>query len=72
MQGHPPTVRVLDANAGTGGDGVAVLGSWLREMCEPRASDAGTAAITDAAVDPNQVGRDDRRAGEGGDQSGAA
>ena len=64
--GAPPTVRVLDANAGTGGDGVAVLGSWLREMCEPRASDAGTAAITDAAVDPNQVGRDDRRAVKAG------
>ena len=53
-------------NAGTGGDGVAVLGSWLREMCEPRASDAGNAAITDAAVDPNQVGRDDRRAVKAG------
>ena len=64
--GAPPTVRGLDANAGTGGDGVAVLGSWLREMCEPRASDAGTAAITDAAVDPNQGGRDDRRAVKAG------
>ena len=31
-------------------------------MCEPRASDAGNAAITDAAVDPNQGGRDDRSA----------
>ena len=39
-----------------------MLGSWLREMCEPRASDAGNAAITDAAVDPNQVGRDYRSA----------
>ena len=39
-----------------------MLGSWVREMCEPRASDAGNAAITDAAVDPNQVGRDDRGA----------
>ena len=70
--GAPPTVRVLDANAGTGGDGVAVLGSWLREMCEPRASDAGTAAITDAAVDPNQVGRDDRRAVKAGINPGRA
>ena len=60
--GAPTTVRVLDANAGTWGDGVDVLGSWLREMCEPRASDAGNAAITDAAVDPNQVGRDYRGA----------
>ena len=31
-------------------------------MCEPRASDAGNAAITDAAGDPNQGGRDDRSA----------
>ena len=60
--GAPTTVRGLDANAGTWGDGVDVRGSWLREMCEPRASDAGHAAITDAAVDPNQVGRDSRSA----------
>ena len=60
--GAPTTVRVLDANAGTWGDGVDGLGSWWREMCEPRASDAGNAAITDAAVDPNQGGRDDRSA----------
>ena len=60
--GAPTTVRVLDANAATWGDGVDVRGSWLREMCEPRASDAGNAAITDAAVDPNQVGRDYRSA----------
>ena len=60
--GAPTTVRGLDANAGTWGDGVDVRGSWVREMCEPRASDAGHAAITDAAVDPNQVGRDDRSA----------
>ena len=60
--GAPPTVRVLDANAGTWGDGVDGRGSWGRERCEPRASDAGHAAITDAAGDPNQGGRDDRRA----------
>ena len=62
MQGHPRPSVVLDANAGTWGDGVDVRGSWWREMCEPRASDAGHAAITDAAGDPNQVGRDDRSA----------
>ena len=67
MQGHPrPSVVWTPTLARGGGDGVAVLGSWLREMCEPRASDAGTAAITDAAVDPNQVGRDDRRAVKAG------
>ena len=60
--GAPPTVRGLDANAGTGGDGVDGRGSWWRERCEPRASDAGHAAITDAAGDPNQGGRDSRRA----------
>ena len=38
--GAPPTVRGLDANAGTGGDGVDGRGSWVRERCEPRASDA--------------------------------
>jgi 5S rRNA maturation endonuclease (ribonuclease M5) len=36
--GAPTTVRVLDANAGTWGDGFDVLGSWLREMCEQHAS----------------------------------
>ena len=60
--GAPPTVRGLDANAGTWGDGVDGRGSWVRERCEPRASDAGHAAITDAAGDPNQGGRDSRRA----------
>ena len=60
--GAPTTVRVLDANSGTWGDGFDVLGSWLREMCEQHASDAGKAAITDAAVDPNQVMRDYRGA----------
>ena len=60
--GAPTTVRVLDANSGTWGDGFDVLGSWLREMCEQHASDAGKAAITDAAVDPNQVVRDYRGA----------
>ena len=52
--GAPTTVRVLDADSGTWGDGFDVLGSWLREMCEQRTSDAGKVAITDAAVDPNR------------------
>ena len=37
-------------------------GAVWRGRTPARASDAGNAAITDAAVDPNQVGRDDRRA----------
>ena len=62
MQGHPRPSVFWTPTLARGGNGVDVLGSWLREMCEPHASDAGKAAITDAAVDPNQVGRDYRGA----------
>ena len=57
MQGHPRPSVFWTPTLARGGDGFDVLGSWLREMCEQHASDAGgPACALEATLDDQPKG----------------